>query len=198
MPFLYIEDGVVKITQEGMVLPQTQEVYSADRSTTKRFFNDVIRYVFFVYKKDGVYQDLFLNYRRKLVLERHLPDRKEEDFEKNIRVINFINEYQQRQLTKAERLLFQLELDMELLLKKITEIPYTKKVKVSVPVMDGDGNETKVSTVVDMENYEEKAKAIMLADKMIDYQDKLRSKIIKEKSVERGVGQMRLFDKKMK
>ena len=198
MPFLYIEDGVVKITQEGMVLPQTQEVYSADRSTTKRFFNDVIRYVFFVYKKDGVYQDLFLNYRRKLVLERHLHDRKEEDFEKNIRVINFINEYQQRQLTKAERLLFQLELDMELLLKKITEIPYTKKVKVSVPVMDGDGNETKVSTVVDMENYEEKAKAIMLADKMIDYQDKLRSKIIKEKSVERGVGQMRLFDKKMK
>ena len=112
MPFLYIEDGVVKITQEGMVLPQTQEVYSADRSTTKRFFNDVIRYVFFVYKKDGVYQDLFLNYRRKLVLERHLPDRKEGDFEKNIRVINFINEYQQRQLTKAERLLFQLELDM--------------------------------------------------------------------------------------
>ena len=198
MPFLYIEDGVVRITQEGMVLPQVQEVYAADRSTTKKFFNDVIRYIFFVYKKDGVYQDLFLNYRRKLVLERHLPDRKEDDFEKNIRVINLITEYQQRQLSKVERLLFQLELDMELLLKKITEIPYTKKVKVSVPVIDQMGDERKIPTIIEMENYEEKAKAIMLADKMIDYQDKLRAKVIKEKSSERGGGQLRLFDKKMK
>lgn len=198
MSFLYIEDGVVRSTEEGLVLPQVQAVYSADRSTSKKFFNDVIRYVFFVYKKDGVYQDLFLGYRKKLVLERHLPDRTEEDFEKNLRVVALIEEYQQRQLSKAERLLFQLECDMESLLKKITEIPYTKKVKVNIPVIDSNGNEQRVTTIVDMENYDEKAKAIMLADKMVDYQDKLRAKVIKEKSNERGVGQMRLFDKTMK
>lgn len=196
MSFLYIENGVVGITEEGMALPAVQDVYNSDRTTTKKFFNDVIRYVFFVYKKDGVYQDLFLGYRKKLTLERHLPDRKEDDFEKNIRVINFISEYQQRQLSKAERFLFQLEIDMEALLKRITEIPYTKKVKVNIPVVDQNGAEQRVSTVIDMENYDEKAKAIMLADKLIDYQDKLRNKIFKEKVDTKVGGQMRMFDKK--
>jgi len=192
-----MENGVVMATEEGMALPQVQDVYSADRTTTKKFFNDVLRYIFFVYKKDGIYQDMFVTFRKKLVLERHLQDRKEDDFEKNQRVVNLILEYQQRQLTKAERFLYQLEIDMEALLNRITEIPYTKRIKINVPYTDQDGNEQKVPTMVDMENYDEKAKAIMLADKMIDYQDKLRAKIIKEKTADKTGSQARLFDKKM-
>lgn len=197
MPFLYIQDGVVSATEEGMELPQVKAVYSSDKTQGKKFFNDVLRYVFFVYKKDGLYQDLFLSYRKKLAIERHLPGRDIEDFETNRRVLDLIAEYQERQLSKAERFLFQLELDMEALLKRITEIPYTKRVKVNVPVTGQDGEQQTVSTMVDMENYDEKAKAIMLADKMIDYQDKLRAKVIKEKVLDRTGAQTRLFDKKM-
>ncbi len=195
MSFLYIEEGVVKVTEEGMALPAIDALYRTDKTDRKRYFNDCMKYVFFVYKKDGVYKDMMLTHRRKIVINRHFEKRKEDEFENNLKVQGVIEEYMQRQHTKMERFYYKLENDIEKLLERIHDIPYTKKVKAKVP-FEKDGEVTMVQAEIEIENYEEKSKAMMLADKLVDYEEKLRGKILKEKIEIKKKDSTRLFDKK--
>lgn len=198
MSFLFLKDGDVLPTEEGALIPQLKAVYNADKTEGKRFYKDVLLYVYFVYNQSHTYRDMFEDYRKKVVIERHLPKRKTEDFESNSRVAALINEYLERQLSKSERLLYQLEKDMESLLKRVSSIPYTKKVKTKIKWVNPEGEETLIPVEVEMDNSEEKEKTIRLAERMIDYADKLRAKVVKEKTDKKQNSTARLFDKKMK
>lgn len=196
MPFLELKEGLVVPTEEGRLLPCVVRLYSSDKTEGKRYFNDCLMYIFFVYNQSGVYKDTFEDYRKKIVLERHLQRRKVEDFEGNVRVLEVINEYLERQLTKTERFLYQLEKDMDSLLVRISKIPYTKVVKAKIPYRTVDGDETMVTAEVEIDNSKEKEDAIRLGERMIDYADKLRAKVYKEKSEsKKGSIYGRLFDK---
>lgn len=195
MSFLYIEDGIVKATEEAMALPVVDALYKSDKTEKRRYFNDCLKYIFFVYKKDGIYKDMMHAHRKRMVINRHFEKRKENDFESNLRVQAVIEEYLQRQHTKMERFYYQLELDIEKLLERIHNIPYTKKVKAKVP-FERDGETTMVTAEIEIENYDEKSKAMLLADKLVDYEEKLRGKILKEKIELKKKDHTRLFDKK--
>jgi hypothetical protein len=195
MSFLYIEEGIVKTTDEGMALPSVNALYRSDKTEKKKYFNDCLKYIFFVYKKDGVYKDMMHQHRKRIVINRHFEKRKEHEFEGNLRVVAVIEEYLDRQHTKMERFYYQLEQDIEKLLERIHNIPYVKKVKAKVPY-EKDGEEIFVMAEVEIENYDEKSKAMMLADKLVDYEEKLRSKILKEKMENKKKDHTRLFDKK--
>lgn len=192
--FLYIEDGIVKVTEEGMDLPVVRDLYNADKTKTKKFFMDSLKYTYYVYKKNGVYDGIFEGYRKKMVVERHLPGREIQHFEDNKRVRALITEFQNLQLTKIERFYYQLEKDIEQLIERIHSIPYTRKVKARIPV-EQDGETTYVEQMVEMENYKEKTEAIMTAEKLIDYEGKLRDKILKDKTSKKKKSSQRLFDK---
>lgn len=196
MPFLELKDGVVSPTEEGKLLPPVQRLYNSDKTEGKKFFHDCLMYIFFVYNQSGVYKDSFEGYKKTMVIERHLPKRKADDFEGNSRVVDVIKEYLERQLTKTERFLYQLEKDMESLLTRISNVPYTKTVKAKVPYTDPEGEQTLIEAKVEIDNAKEKEDAIRLGERMIDYADKLRSKVLKEKVDKKKSGdQIRLFDK---
>ncbi len=195
MSFLYIEEGIVRATEEGMAIPVVNTLFKSDKTEKKKYFYDCLKYIFFTYKKDGVYKDMMLQHRKKMVINRHFESRKENDFESNVRVQSVIEEYMQRQHTKMERFYYKLELDIEKLLERIHDIPYVKKVKAKVPY-EKDREEIFVMAEIEIENYDEKSKAMMLADKLVDYEEKLRSKILKEKTQNKKKDQTRLFDKK--
>ena len=196
MSFLYIKDGVVLPTEEGKTIPQLKALYNADKTESKRFYNDALTYIYFVYKKEGVYDDMYESMRKKTVINRHLPKREEKQFEENKRVRELIQEYLDRQLTKNERLLYKLEKDIDNLLERISSIPYTKNVKATVPHLNEKGEQVMVSAIIEIDNSEEKDKSIRLAEKLVDYGDKLRNKILKEKVEKRKASGGRLFDKK--
>lgn len=196
MSFLFIENGEVKPTEEGNLIPQVRAVYNADKTDGKQFYKDVLMYVFFVYNKDGVYKDSFDTYRKTMVIERHLPKRNADDLENNKRVRDLIDEYLDRQMTKNERLLYRLEIDIEKLLERISTIPYSKTVTLKIPYTNEDGETTYVPTKVEIDNSEEKAKTIKIAEGMIDYSEKLRQKILKDKTDKKKKGaNIRLFDR---
>lgn len=196
MSFLYMEDGKVFPTEEGKELPAVKALYNADKTEGKRFYNDALIYIFFVYKKDGVYHDMYETMRKKTVLQRHLPKREEKHFEENKRVAELIDEYLQRQFTKTERLLYKLEKDIDALLERISSIPYTKTVKAKIPYTNENGDITQVPAEIELDNSEEKDKSMRLAEKLVDYGDKLRTKILKEQIEKRKSSGQRLFDKK--
>jgi hypothetical protein len=197
MPFLYLKDGEVHPTEEGLMIPQVKAVYSSDKTEGKRFYKDVLMYVFYVYNQSGIYKDMFEDYRRKTVIERHLPKRSAEELEANSKVANLIKEYLDRQMTKTERLYYQLEKDMESLLKRVSSIPYTRTVKTKVKWVNDDQEEVLLPVDIEMDNSEEKYKAMKLAETLIDYGEKLKNKISKEKIEIKKNNHGRLFDKKM-
>lgn len=199
MPFLYLENGEVFPTEEGMEIPAVKSVYNADKTDGKVFFRDVLKYLYYVYRKDGVYSDMFEQMRKTTVIERHLPKRDYKVLESNKRVQELIKEYLERQMTKNERLLYLLEKDIEKLLERISSIPYTKTCVVKVPHTNDDGETTMLPTKIEFDNIEEKSKAIKEASSLVDYSDKLRSKILKEKIEDKKKGtSTRLFDKAVK
>lgn len=199
MSFLYMQDGQVLPTEEGKLLPQVKSVYNADKTDGKQFYKDVLMYVFMVYNKEGVYKDSFEGYRKTMVVERHLPKRNAQDLESNKRVKDLIAEYLERQMNKNERLLYRLEQDMENLLDHISSIPYTKSVTLKIPYTGEDGETTYVPTKVEVSNAEEKAKSIKLAEGMVDYGDKLKQKILRDKTDNKKKGApVRLFDRAKK
>ena len=196
MAFLELKDGVVRPTEEGSLLPPVQRLYNSDKTEGKKFFHDCLMYVFFVYNQNGVYKDSFEGYKKKMVIERHLPKRKIEDFEENTRVVAVIQEYLDRQMSKTERFLYQLEKDMESLLTRVSTIPYTKVVKAKIPYVDADGETTMIPAEVEIDNSKEKEDAIKLGERMLDYEEKLRNKVMKENVDKKKAGKtLRLFDK---
>ena len=199
MPFLELKDGVVRPTEEGSLLPPVQRLYNSDKTEGKKFFHDCLMYIFLVYNQNGVYKDSFEGYKKKMVIERHLPKRKIEDFEDNLRVVAVIEEYLDRQMTKTERFLYQLEKDMESLLTRISTIPYTKVVKAKIPYIDADGESTMIPAEVEIDNSKEKEDAIKLGERMLDYEEKLRNKVLKERVESKKTGKhQRLFDRQKK
>lgn len=195
MPFLELKDRVVDATEEGKELSSVQDLYNADKTASKKFYHDALKYIYFVYKADGVYSNMFESSRKNHVILKHFEKREIKDFEANIRVKAVIKDYLDLQLTKTKRLYYRLEKDMEDLLDRISKIPYTRKVKVKVPVEGNDGK-TEVATEIEIENYEEKAKAMLMADKLIDYEAKIKAKIFREEVASKKNSTTRLFDRK--
>ena len=62
---LYLENEIVKITEDGMMLPETQALYKKDRrNESKPYFNKAISYVYWAYNSEGEYRNM-LPTRRK-------------------------------------------------------------------------------------------------------------------------------------
>ena len=197
MSFLSLDNGIVVCSEEGMTIPVVMLLYNTDKSKEKKFFRDSICYLYWVYNREGLYKDLFEGARKDLVMMRYLSGYKLIDFDGNNRVQAVKDEYLERQMTKHERFLYRLENDMEGLLNRITSIPYIKNIKTKVPHVLDNGDEIMVKVSLEIDNSKEKQEAIKLADTMIDYAEKLRNKILKEKIDKRTGGTLqRLFENK--
>jgi hypothetical protein len=93
------------------------------------------------------------------------------------------------QFTTVERMILKVDEDMEILLKKISEVPLTKRVKMKIKIDDDGRTEERV---IDMDNSEEKFKVMQIAEKLIEYQTKLREKIVRDEKKKKT--HKRLFD----
>lgn len=194
---LYLEDKKVKITEDGLCIPAVKELYADDRHTDKPWFNKCITYIYWAYKKDGEYRNLVKRKRQMLAAD-HTGESFER-FEENIAVIKVINLYIELQLSPVERLYEGIKADIDEMLERIRKIPFTKEIKVEmfvdVPVSELSNETVKkpIKQIVEMDNSEEKFKAINRADQLIDLEEKLRKKVIKEQQDKRDK-QKRIFD----
>lgn len=193
MSFLVLNNGKVEFTEEGKTLPAVIELYNSDKRVNKKFVDDSATYIFYVYKNDGVYENKLPQARRQMVIEKHLPERTIKDFENNRIVKSLIALYIELEYTPVEQLYLGLKRDIEDLLKRVGNIEYEKKILVEWD-SEVEGGETRhFKEWVTMDNSAEKEKAMNLATKLIDFDEKLKAKIYKEKKEKRQSG-VALFD----
>lgn len=185
MSFLVLNNGKVEFTEEGKTLPAVIELYNSDKRVNKKFVDDSATYIFYVYKNGGVYENKLPQARKQMVIEKHLPERSIKDFENNRIVKSLIALYVELEYTPVEQLYLGLKRDIEDLLKRVGNIEYEKKVLVEWDSETSIGEVKHFKEWVLMDNSAEKEKAMNLATKLIDFDEKLKAKIYKEKKDKR-------------
>jgi len=199
--FLELVEGEIKVTAEGMELSSVKELYARDRHQGKPWFNACIKYIYYMYKKGGMFSNMLPEQRGTRICSEMLKDRnKMQDFELDIYCKRVITDYLNLQYTPNELLYESIKDDIQGLLNRLKNIPYVKTVMVEVmiDVPDHEGIMTKmpVKQKVEFDNSEEKAKAMKLAETLIDYESKLKAKIMAEtKEQRKTAGKVRLFEK---
>ena len=196
--FLYLKEGEVKVTEEGMCHSVVKALYNRDkRSASKPYFYKCMTYIYWAYYTEGEYRNKPIKKRKELSAE-HAKS-KWTELEDDKYLMDVIDFYIDIQTTKSERLLIGIGNDIDELLELIKKIPFTKEIKIEVDIdipLHAETSEVtrkRITTTVEHSNSEEKFKAISMSDKLIDYEDKLKKKVMKEVNRKKG-GQKRMFE----
>jgi hypothetical protein len=190
MSFLSIDNEQVVVLPEAMLLDSVKRLHCMDHHTGKPWFSACCKYTYFMYKKGGIFQNMLPEQRATRICSEILKGKYEpKEFELNSACKEMIGEYLRLQYTPNELLYEGIKSDIEGLLQRIRQIPFVRKewheVNAELPDQEGILSKQRVKVLVEMDNSEEKNKAIRLADSLLDYEAKLRSKISQETKEDR-------------
>jgi len=189
--FIYEDSNLgIQILPEAMELSEVKDLYASDRTTNKTSWKQWIRYIYFVYKKDGVFSGDLLAQKRKEVVSRYFPEKDVKYFEENKKVRAVAMLWMKKQYTHWELLYEKWKEDVDAYIVYLTDIPYYRKKKVVIQGAEGQPN---TETTEDVPNIEEKVKAQKAIQDLVDTGKKLEGMILQEKK--EGSSKMKpLFD----
>lgn len=182
---LYFDEeiGEVKIVPEAMALSEVKDLYSSDHTTNKTLWKQWIKYIYFVYKKDGVFSNDLIASKRKEVCSRFFPERDPLYFEQNPKVKAVIQLYVRKQYTHWERLFEKWKEDVDSYITYLTDVPYTRKRKVVVPGLNGAPDQ---HAEEEFPNIDEKKKAQNAIVDLVKTGKELEAAIFNEKKENSG------------
>lgn len=188
--YLYLEDGIVKVSEMTMQIPEFKDFRRYDTSVNKVFFGKAMAYIYYVYKVFGeersYLQNSPLHQRRQQTVKQHTGTYKSiSDFEENDWVKKCIDSYLLYSRTPNEIMFDALKEDIEHYINYVQTIPVTIKKTIKVPhkELDEDG-ETNIIRMHDVEieipNIKERLEALKQASDLNEYYLKLLSEVKKD------------------
>ena len=182
------ENNKVELLPEAMTLPEVKALSDADKTAGKKYFNVYIKYIFFVYRADGIYKEQYITSRKRLTCVNQLQkdDHYWKEIEDNNLVKALINWYQKHSKTKEEQLLDAVDYDIEKYMDYLGSIPYSNKVTVETETKDG----SKITTFNVEDNSTAKMSAIKNSKDLILYRKELK-KLVKDTGIKRKAKQFR-------
>ena len=170
------ENNKVSLLPEALTLPVVAALRESDKTKGKAFYHMWIKYIYFAYRNEGIYNNQFLTTRKRMTCVNQL--KKDDNYWKTIEgndlVMALINWYQKYSKEKEEQLLDALDKDIDTYLEYLKDIPYTKSIKVEETV-----DEELKSYFKEEDNSTEKMKAIKNSRDLILYRKELK-KLVKE------------------
>lgn len=166
-----IINSKVVVIEEAMTVPVIKALHRSDKTKGSRLFDRYMRYIFYVYRENGIYKNQFIATRRRLtcVQQLQLKETDWEEIERNRYVSAVIDWYKENSQSKEEQLLVALDQDIDEYLKYLKGIKYTKQEKEVIVV---DGSEQ--FHYHDVDNSTEKMKAIKNSKDLIIYRTELK------------------------
>lgn len=135
--FLYLEEGIVKVSDMTMEIPEFKDFKRYDSSTNKVFFFKSMAYIYYVYKvfgeKKSYLHNLPLPQRKAQAVKHHTGTYKRvSDFEEDKWVKGCIDAFLKYSRTANENMFDALKEDIEKFVELINQTPHTYKQKVTV------------------------------------------------------------------
>lgn len=181
MIFIF-ENGKVDLIPEAKSLPEIKNLKAIDKTKGKVYFYMWITYLYYVYRQNGLYENLFTLSRKRQVCVDQLKKSGEfyKDIENKKEVKALINWYQENSKTKEERLLESLDSDIEVYLEHLKNIPYeiTVKIEEETKGVNGEGGGIQTFSKVE-DNSDRKMKAIKNSKELVLYRKELK-KLVRE------------------
>ena len=191
--FLYLENGVVKVTDMAMTIPEFKDFKRYDTSLNKVYFHKAMAYIYYVYKVFGeeksYLKNLPLQKRKQQAVLYHTGTYKNvSDFDNNEWVVKCVDSYLAYSRTANELMFDTLKEDLDRFVMSVQNIPHTIKKVIKVPYLVLDENdstgETKIVKQYDVEieisNTKERLEALKQASDLNDYFAKLESSVKKD------------------
>lgn len=200
MEILYLENNTVILNEEAKSLPCIQSLIRQDRSEKLLNFQNIITGVYFIYKPDGLYENLSQKEREVVIYEKGHISKEWSYYSTNKQVKEFIDVYCKTVLTKARRFLESIKKDMDEFLEHLSSIPMEKKVYFDQNIeFEHEGNMVtkRIQRPIKIPNIEEKQKAYSAALKISEMYEKQKAIVNKEMLQERTKkAQRRQYDKR--
>lgn len=196
MEILFIDKGIVKITEEGMALPSFRVLFDEDKKAGKPIFKNRIEMIWYLYSKESPYFDMKLVERHDVFASRimggSVDDLRKILEYKNVR--DCIREYEEIIMTREDKQLTKILDDIDDYISDLSNVPSKRRIKTKFEVEHPEsGEKTIKEVVIDVMNTDEKLsvqKAIQEAYKLVDYIEDRR----KKKGVIKQRRYIRLFD----
>ncbi len=191
------KNGVVTLHEDAYGIKEVDSFYKSDKTGKKEYFKECITYLYWMYKKGGIYSQNLPRQARKIIKAQHLKNFDPDIMEKNKKFQELRDCYIEHQYSITERFWAKVKDDMQSLLDHIAAIPFQRIVKTNKEVemeVDGESRWVKVKVDIPIDNSEEKAKAIMLSEKLINLEEKLSQKIKREDQEKKVADSKALFD----
>jgi len=202
--FLYLEEGVVKVSEMALQIPEFKEFKRYDTSVNKVFFNKAMSYIYYVYKVFGEEQSYLkntpLHHRRQQAVKQHTGTYKSvSDFEDNVWVKKCIDSYLSYSRTINEIMFDALKEDIEHYINYVQTIPVNIKKTIKVPhkELDEDGETTIIrmhDVEIEIPNIKERLEALKQASDLNEYYNKLSLEVKKDNKNKKS--QARIFEDK--
>ncbi len=196
------EQGEVQLKRGAMNIPSVRELYSTDkRNESKPFFNKCITVIYHLYKREHDFSNLGPKERERKVASIYLKDEDIKKILENSKVQKVIEDYTTLEYTSVQRLYEGVKNSLEHWKDYMAKIPLTKKVKYEgeheiISEIDGvpKGTRIFVKTMLEVDNSEEYLKAMKRADEMIDMEEKMSKKVIRESQMLKANGEESMMD----
>jgi len=191
---LKFEAGKIVVEDDSHLVPgPLKTLYTNDRSSGKKFFNEAITYAYFMYKKGSMYSSLFIKDRAREVSYKYFGDSLYwKKFEENDAFDSFKKYYEALQYDAEERAVIALENEIEEILLHLKDIKYFIEdyvdIEIEVPTYDGSKETTlkRIKKEIQISNYKQKKDALVAIGEIIKIR-KLLKEEIKTKSIEKKV-----------
>lgn len=195
--FLFCKNGEVLIDEDLMDVPVIRSLYKSDRSKEKSYFKECIAYCYWMYKKDGHYHNKLPAQAMILIRDAHLKLHDPVKMESDVRFKEFKKYYIEHQMTLSQAFYLSIRQDMQDLLDHIASIPFVKRIDYKHKLDEVAAMKTGrkyVSVNIEIDNSDEKAKAIGLSEKLIGLEEKISLKIKKETRDKVSADSKAIFD----
>jgi len=185
--------------------PVVKALYDSDTTEGKQNFQEYCTYTYHVYAKGHPMENLLPNERKRRVMKTYFADHKSNKFEKTKKVKAFIDLFIDLSYTSTERFWLSIKRDFEDLKAVVSEIPFkhTKKIQrvikldVSTDEEDQDIREVEVDVEIEVDNSDEKMKALQRAQTLIKLERDTREEVLKEKiEAKKSKTPKRLFEER--
>lgn len=125
MPFLKLKEGKVICTEEGMSLTEVKRIFNNDKTSAeeKRFFNDTITAIYFIYTPRGIYWNKSIEERISIINSDHLIGRTWDTIISKKGVRELVFKYVDLTHTINDKLEDGLKSDINALLNTLKEVP---------------------------------------------------------------------------
>jgi len=176
-------EGKVVATENGKDLKELVDLYSTDRHQGKPFYNEVITFAFYMFKKNGIYSNYLPAAREEIVIRRHLPGVNSKKIYEHGKAKTFIEYYQNDEKSVLDRSWEAILRDIEDTIKWLNSIEYKKKVKVEIeidiPREAGSQEMIKypIKQWIDVDNSDEKRKALKTLEDLFSTIERFETKI---------------------